>query len=219
MARCLGSDAKKKSLIASEHERPDVKAQREVWLDRLADACSGDYSRVLFLDETGALTNYVRTHGRSPRHERCRSHAPAGHWKVMTAVAAVRLEGLVAPMTIDCAMDGDVFEAYARQVLLPVLREGDVVVMDNLSSHKKSAIATLIATAGAEVMYLPPYSPDFNPIEMIWSKVKRLLRTIAARSIETLHHAFGEAFAQVTTSDIAGCFQHCGYATGKGAPL
>jgi transposase len=174
---------------------------------------------VLFLDESGALTNLVRTYGRSDCGARCVGFAPQGHWKVMTAVAAVRLDGLMAPFTIDCPMDGEIFGVYVQQVLVPTLRDGDVVVMDNLTAHKRPLIKRLIEAAGATVLYLPPYSPDFNPIEMIWSKVKGLLRTIAARTVDALHDAFGQAFAAVTASDILGCFRHCGYATGGGAPL
>jgi transposase len=174
---------------------------------------------VIFLDESGALTNLVRTYGRSGCGDRCVGFAPQGHWKVMTAVAAVRLDGLTAPFTIDCPMDGEIFGVYVEQVLVPTLRSGDVVVMDNLTAHKRPQIKRLIEAASATVLYLPPYSPDFNPIEMIWSKVKGLLRTIAARTVEALHDAFGRAFAAVTPDDIRGCFRHCGYAKGEGAPL
>jgi transposase len=174
---------------------------------------------VIFLDESGALTNLVRTHGRSGSGARCVGLAPQGHWKVMTAVAAIRLDGLTAPFTIDCPMDGEIFDVYVERVLTPTLRPGDVVVMDNLSAHKRPRVRRLIEAAGAAVLYLPPYSPDFNPIEMIWSKVKRLLRSFAARTIDTLHEAFGRAFEQVTTTDILGCFRHCGYATSNGALL
>ena len=173
----------------------------------------------MFLDESGALTNLVRTYGRSDCGERCVGLAPQGHWKVMTAVAAVRLDGLTAPFTIDCPMDGEVFGVYVERVLVPMLRAGDVVVMDNLTAHKRPQIKRMIEEAGGCVVYLPPYSPDLNPIEMIWSKVKGLLRTIAARTVDALHGAFGAAFAAVTPSDILGCFRHCGYATGGGAPL
>jgi transposase len=185
----------------------------------LTDACGGDFARVIFLDESGALTNLVRTYGRSDCGERCVGLAPQGHWKVMTAVAAVRLDGLTAPFTIDCPMDGEIFGVYVERVLVPTLRRGDVVVMDNLTAHKRPQIKRLIEAVGATVLYLPPYSPDFNPIEMIWSKVKGLLRTIAARTVEALHDAFGRAFAAVTPGDILGCFRHCGYAKGEGAPL
>ena len=219
MAERAAFDAKKKSLFAAEQERPDVRAQRQAWLDTLTCACDGDFSRVIFLDESGALTNLVRTYGRSDCGQRCVGLTPQGHWKVMTAVAAVRLNGLTAPFTIDCPMDGEVFGVYVDRVLVPTLRAGDVVVMDNLTAHKRPQIQRMIEAAGASVLYLPPYSPDFNPIEMIWSKVKGLLRTIAARTIDALHEAFGLAFAAVTPSDIAGCFQHCGYATSDGASL
>jgi len=174
---------------------------------------------VIFLDESGALTSLVRTYGRSDRGQRCVGFAPQGHWKVMTAVAAVRLDGLTAPFTIDCPMDGEVFGVYVERVLVPTLRAGDVVVMDNLTAHKRPLIQRQIESAGARVLYLPPYSPDLNPIEMIWSKVKGLLRTMAARTVDALHEAFGVAFAAVTAGDILGCFRHCGYATGEGAPL
>ena len=141
MAQGPGPHAKKKSLHAAEQERPDVKARRQAWLDNLTDACDGDFARVSFLDESGALTNLVRTHGRSDRGQRCVESAPQGHWKIMTAVAAVRLDGLVAPFTIDAAMDGEIFLTYVQRVLIPTLRAGDVVVMDNLSAHKTPARA------------------------------------------------------------------------------
>jgi transposase len=174
----------------------------------------------MFLDESGAMTNLVRTHGRSAEGSRCVAHAPAGHWKVMTGVGAIRLgDGVTASATMDCPMDGALFEKYVEEVLVPVLRAGDVVVMDNLSSHKAPRVRELIEAAQAKLLYLPPYSPDLNPIEMIWSKVKRLLRTAAARTVEALHDAFGKAMHAVTAADVTGCFRHCGYATTSGAPL
>lgn len=197
-----------------------MKAKREVWSDTLTDACGADFSKVLFLDESGAMSNLVRTHGRCAQGERCVGQVPQGHWKVMSAVAAVRLDGVAAPFTIDCPVDADVFRTYVERVLAPALCEGDVVVMDNLSAHKARGVADLIQATGATLLYLPPYSPDFNPIEMIWSKIKRLLRTAAARTVDALHEAFGRAFEAVTRSDILGCFRHCGYgATNNGAPL
>ena len=137
----------------------------------------------------------------------------------MTAVAAIRIAGLNAAATMACPMDGEIFSVYVERVLGPTLQQGDVVVMDNLSAHRRPQIQRLIEDAGATLLYLPPYSPDLNPIEMIWSKIKRLLRSYAARTIDALHDAFGHAFAAVTNSDIAGCFRHCGYATPEGAPL
>jgi transposase len=174
---------------------------------------------VLFLDETGAVTNLLRTYGRSLKGSRCLAYTPNGHWKVITAVAAIRLGGMAAAATMACPMDAELFQTYLREALVPVLRPGDVVVMDNLASHKQPKVRQLIESAGATVLYLPPYSPDFNPIEMVWSKVKRLLRSAGARTVDALHEAFGEAMSAVTSSDILGCYQHCGYATTLGTPL
>jgi transposase len=196
-----------------------VKEQRGQWLATLTEACCGDLSRVLFLDETGAMTNLVRTYGRSPEGQRCIGDAPAGHWKIVTAVAAVRLDGLTASATLPHAMDGQLFVTYVELALLPALRSGDVVVMDNLPGHRLPRVRELIESAGARLLYLPPYSPDFNPIEMIWSKVKRLLRSLAARTVNALHTAFGQAMDAVLPADILGCFRHCGYATTLDAPL
>lgn len=188
-------------------------------MDTLSEACGGDFGRVLFLDETGAVTNLVRSHGRSLEGSRCLAYAPAGHWKVMTAVAAIRLSGMAAAATMACPMDGALFQTYLQEGLVPTLAPGDVVVMDNLASHKHPRVRELIASAEAKRLDLPPYSPDFNPIEMIWSKVKRLLRSTAARKLDALHEAFGVAMAAVTPGDILGCFRHCRYATTSGAPL
>jgi transposase len=188
-------------------------------MQTLGSACGGEFSRVLFMDETGAMTNLVRSHGRSTEGSRCVAYAPNGHWKVMTAVAAIRLSGMSAAATMACPMDGELFQTYLCEALLPVLSAGDVVVMDNLASHKHPRVRELIESAGAKLLYLPPYSPDFNPIEMIWSKVKRLLRSTAARTVDALHEAFGTAMEAVTPDDILGCFHHCGYATTSGAPL
>jgi transposase len=196
-----------------------VKAQRQQWMQTLTDACEGDFTRVLFLDETGAMTNLVRSHGRSTEGSRCVAYTPNGHWKIVTAIAAIRLSGLTASATMACPMDGQLFRSYVEQALVPVLSEGDVVVMDNLASHKHPHVRELIESVGAKLLYLPPYSPDFTPIEMIWSKAKRLLRSIAARTVNELHDAFGIAMAAITTSDILGCFHHCRYATTLGAPL
>lgn len=190
-----------------------MKEARGTWATRLAEACGGDYARVLFLDESWAATNLVRLYGRSPEGERCVGRVPAGHWRVLTTLAAIRLGGVTAAVSLDGPVDALGFAVYAKDVLAPELRPGDVVVMDNLSSHKGVAVAAAIEAAGARVLYLPPYSPDYNPIEMIWSKVKGVLRTLAACTVETLGPAIGVALAAVTTDDIAGCFRHCGYST------
>jgi len=188
-------------------------------MEKLTDACEGDFSRVLFVDETGAMTNLVRSHGRSAEGARCVAYAPNGHWKIVTAVAAVRLSGLTASATMACPMDGQLFQTYVQEALVPILQPNDVVVMDNLASHKHLKIRESIEAVGAKLLYLPPYSPDFTPIEMIWSKAKRLLRSAAARTVSALHDAFGVAMTAITPQDILGCFQHCRYATPLGAPL
>jgi hypothetical protein len=159
-----------------------VKEKREAWPDTITHACGGDYAKVLFLDESGAMTNLVRSHGRShgrsPEGERCVGFAPNGHWKMMTAVAAVQLGGgVTAAATMACPMDAQLFQRYVEEVLAPVLKPGDVVVMDNLACHKHPRVAALIASAGATLLHLPPYSPDFNPIENAFSKLKAILRS------------------------------------------
>src|SRR5262249_59313910 len=137
-------------------QRPDVKQQRDQWMQNLTDACDGDFTRVLFLDETGATTNLIRSHGRSDQGQRCVAFTPNGHWKVMTAVAAIRLDGLTASATMACPMDGQLFQRYVQDVLVSVLQPGDVVVMDNLASHKHPRVRQLIESGGARLLYRPP---------------------------------------------------------------
>jgi len=197
-----------------------VKAARVQWPERLAAACGGDYGRVLFLDESWAATNLARLYGRSPKGERCVGRTPAGHWRVLTTLAAIRLGGLTAAaVSLNGPVNGVAFATYAAEVPAPQLGPGDVVVMDNLPSHKSAAVVRAIEAVGATVLYLPPYSPDYNPIEMIGSKAKNTLRTLAARTVETLGTAIGVALAAVTVDDIAGCFRHCGYSTGERSML
>lgn len=189
-----------------------MKQRRDDWMDTLILACEEDFGRVLFLDETGAVTNLVRSYGRSLEGSRCVAFAPGGHWKVMTAVAAVRLSGMAPAATMACPMDGELFRMYLAESLAPTLRAGDVVVMDNLASHKHPHVRELIESAGATLLYLPPYSPDFNPIENLWSKVKQFLRSAAARTFDLLCDAIDAALASVTADDCRGYFSHCGYA-------
>ena len=157
------------------------------------------------------MTNLVRAYGRSLCGTRQVGFAPQGHWKVMTAVAAVRLDGLTAPFTIDCPMDGEIFDVYIERVLAPTLRGGDVVVMDNLSAHKRPQVKHAVEAAGAALLYLPPYSPDFNPIENAISKMKSLLRKLGRRSMEDLEAGIGEAMQAISAKDARGFFSHCGY--------
>jgi len=174
----------------------------------------------VFLDESGSQTSMTRVRGRAPKGERVVAKVPGGHWKIVTIISAVRTGGPFAAASIVGATDSDVFRAYVREVLAPQLRAGDVVVMDNLTPHKASGVRQAIEAVGAELHYLPPYSPDLNPIENMWSKVKGKLRSLAARSIDSLHDAIGTALATVTPDDCIGFFRHCGYfATSNGAQL
>jgi transposase len=147
----------------------------------------------VFLDESGAQTSMTRTRGRAPRGQRVVAKVPGGHWKIVTMIGAVRISGPFATASIVGATDSDVFRTYVREVLTPQLRPGDVVVMDNLAPHKAAGVREAIAAIGAELRYLPPYSPDFNPIENMWSKVKGRLRSLATRTVESLHDAIGAA--------------------------
>ena len=165
----------------------------------------------MFIDESGAKTNMTRLHGRAPRGERIIGRVPHGHWKTTTMISAVRLDGPCACATVDGPVDADVFRAYVTLVLVPQLRPGDVVVLDNLAAHKAPGIAEAITSAGARLLYLPPYSPDLNPIENMWSKVKGCLRSAAARTIDALGEAIDAALATVTGEDCRGFFRHCGY--------
>jgi transposase len=178
----------KKTGHAVEQDRPDVLSQRRAWFDAQPDL---DPERLVFVDETWTATNMARSHGRCRRGERLRMGFPHGHRKTTTLVAGLRLSGIVAPMVLDGPINGDWFEAYVRHVLAPTLKPGDIVIMDNLSSHKRAAARQLIEAAGAELRFLPPYSPDFNPIGMAFSKLKALLRKAAERIVEGLWDAIG----------------------------
>jgi transposase len=166
----------------------------------------------VFIDESGAKTNMTRSHGRAPRGERVVGRVPHGHWKTTTMISAVRLDGPCACATVDGPVDADVFRAYVTLVLAPQLRPGDLVVLDNLSAHKAPGVAEAVNAAGATVLYLPPYSPDYNPIENMWSKVKRCLRSAAARTLDALGDAIDAALDAVTLDDCRGFFRNCGYA-------
>ncbi len=153
----------------------------------------------------------ARRYGRSPRGERCRAAVPHGHWKTTTFVGALRLEGMTAPMVLDGAMHGAAFLAYVEQVLVPSLSPADIVVMDNLPAHKPVAVRQAIEAAGAELRFLPPYSPDFNPIEMAFSKLKALLKKTAARTVDDLWDAIAEAIETFTPTECQNYFAAAGY--------
>ena len=165
----------------------------------------------MFLDESGAKTNMTRLWGRAPKGERAHDSAPHGHWCVRTMISSIRPDSSTACMTVDGATDTAVFETYVREVLVPSLCPGDIVVMDNLRPHKSPAVIALIESAGASAEYLPPYSPDFNPIEKMWSKIKSSLRSAGARTSATLDAAISTAFSTVTASDAVEWFKSCGY--------
>jgi transposase len=174
-----------------------------------------DPRRLVFLDETWASTNMTRRYGRSRRGQRLIAKVPHGHWKTTTFVAALRHDGLTAPLVIDGAMNGELFLAYVQQQLAPTLRAGDLVVMDNLSAHKVAGIREAITAVGATLVYLPPYSPDLNPIELVFSKLKWLVRSESPRTIERLWAFLGQTLDHFPPDECRRYFRHCGYrATG-----
>jgi transposase len=162
---------------------------------------------LIFLDESGVTTSMTRLYARRPDGRRVHEATPGGHWKIMTILAAMRLRGITAAMTIEEATDGDIFLAYVEQVLCPTLVAGDVVVMDNLGAHKVNGVEDLIRARGAQVLYLPPYSPDLNPIEKAWSKIKQLLRSRRPRTAEALQQDIAYAINQVTADDAQAWFR------------
>ena len=167
--------------------------------------------RLVFIDESAASTSLARLYGRCLRGQRLLGSAPAGHWLSCTMVAGVRLSGPFAPALIDGPMNGEVFRAWMEQFLVPALRPGDVVVLDNLGSHRVSGLEALASSAKVSLCYLPPYSPDLNPIEKMWSSVKSTLRRLAARSFDGLCDAMAEALQQVVPTHCQGYFRSCGY--------
>jgi transposase len=165
----------------------------------------------VFIDETGASTKMARLHGRAQRGKRCRAPIPHGHWKTTTFVGALRCDALTAPMVLDGPMNAAAFLAYVESVLIPALRPGDIVVMDNLPAHKPQGVRHAIEAAGASLLYLPPYSPDFNPIEMAFAKLKALLKKAAARSVPELWRAIAAALDAFTENECGNYFAAAGY--------
>ena len=196
----------KKTLHAAEQNREDVKLQRKLWLLALLDL---DPKHLVFIDESGAKTNMTRLHGRARHGNRLFAYAPQGHWCTTTMISSVRLDGTTAAMEIEGATDSAVFRAYVRHVLTPTLHPKDIVVMDNLRAHYDAKALALIEATGARVKFLPPYSPDYNPIEKMWSKIKNLLRGFATRTQNELSAAITRAFEAVTPSDVQGWFSSC----------
>ena len=170
-----------------------------------------DPARLVFIDETGASTKMARLRGRSRRGTRCVASVPHGHWKTTTFVGALRQSGMTAPMVLDGAMDSAAFLAYVQQVLAPTLKPGYIVMMDNLPAHKPEPIRNAIEQVGAELRYLPPYSPDLNPIEMAFSKFKALLKKAAARTVEELWHAIAKALPMLSAEECGNYLAAAGY--------
>lgn len=167
--------------------------------------------KLIFLDESGVTTIMTRQWGRAPKDERINEPTPQGHWKVLTTLGGMSLRGIDDSMTVESTTDGDVFRAYVGQALCAAPQPGDVVVMDNLSAHKVAGIRERIEACGAQLLYLPPYSPDLNPIEKAWSKFKKFLRDAKARTKEALDQAVTDALKTITAENAAAWFRHCGY--------
>lgn len=193
---------------AAEQDRPDVAERRATWVVRQAGL---DPEKLVFLDECGVKTIMARTHGRSLSGTRLVAKVPYGHWKSTTFVSGFGLRGWVAPLVIDGTLNGELFRAYVEQHLAPQLREGDVLILDNLATHKVAGIREALQEAGAEVLYLPPYSPDLNPIEMGFSKFKRLVKSAAPRTMDALWSACGELLSRFTPQEFQNYLAHCGY--------
>jgi transposase len=173
-----------------------------------------DAQRIVFIDETGANTKMTRRYGRALRGRRLIAKVPHSHWKTTTFVGGLRLTGFTAPLVVDGPMNGKTFLSYVEQQLAPTLQPGDVVVMDNLAAHKVSGVQQAIEAAGARLIYLPPYSPDFNPIEQAFAKLKWLLRSAAQRTIDGLEQAIADALERFSQAECRNYFRHSGYATG-----
>jgi len=205
-----GVAIEKKSLNAAEQARPDVAEQRRNFAIARRFVAPEQF---VFLDESGAKTNMTRLYGRAPGGERCVDHTPHGHWRTMTMLSAIGIEGVIEPATtvLDGPMDGPTFLFYVQNHLAPALRPGQVVVMDNLSSHKIAGVREAIEAAGCDLWYLPPYSPDLNPIEKLWSKVKAWLRRVAETTFATVTDAVGDALRAVAPDECRNYFASCGY--------
>jgi transposase len=186
-----------------------VKQKREQWFGQLGDTPVKD---LIFLDEFAATTNMTRTHARGPRGQRVVCKVPHGHWKVLSTVAVMTVQGIVNAVVYDGPVNTEAFVGFAEQFLAPMLRPGQVVVLDNLPAHRSSAVDQAVEAVGAKVLRLPPYSPEFNPIEMAISKVKGALRKEGARTVDRLFDAIGPALSSVTADDAANYIRHCGYA-------
>ena len=202
----------KKTLKASEQDRPDVVQKREEWREFQKNTPG---KRIIFIDESAAKTNMIRLYGRSIRGKRCFDKTPH-KWKTITMLSSIRSDGHTESIIFKGALNKKIFELYVEKVLAPSLRPGDIVVMDNFSAHKSQKVEEIINSCHAELRFLPPYSPEFNPIEKMWSKVKQILRGLMARAEESLFASIGTALSQVTAADARGWYGSCGYVIPEG---
>lgn len=185
-----------------------MKLERAEWKENQPTL---DVSKLVFIDETGASTNMTRLRGRAPKGERCVSPVPHGHWKTTTFIAGLRVGEVTAPMVLDGPMDGEAFLVYVRDLLCPTLQPGDIVIAENLGSHKTAAAREAIEAVGAELRLLPPYSPDLNPIEKLFSKLKALLRKASHRTVDALWEAIGKLLDTFSPQECAKYFKSSGY--------
>ena len=204
MGEKAGAAVEKKSLHANERDTEANRLKREQFIERIR---ATPPERLIFLDESGVTTSMTRLRGRCLGGRRIPEATPGGHWKILTVLGAMSLHGMIATMTIEAATDADIFLAYVEQVLSPKLKPGDIVVMDNLSSHKVGGVRESLEKAGAELLYLPAYSPDLNPIEKAWAKLKQLLRSAKARTKEALDQAITNALQRISTDDAKAWFR------------
>jgi transposase len=203
-----GVDSKKKTFKYAEQLKPEIAKERSDWRERQAEV---DVNHAYFLDESAAKTNMTRLYGRGPKGQRVYDHTSDGRWHTYTMLGTLTLRGAGPMLTFSGGVNVPTLEAYVEQLLAPVLKPGDVVYMDNLAAHKHPDIAAAISRAGARLVLIPRYSPDFNPIEMMWSKIKAYLRKVKARTEADLIAAIGAALETITATDAANWFRHCGY--------
>jgi transposase len=203
-----GSASEKKSLHAVERDTEANLQRREQFRKEVQQIAP---EQLIFLDESGVTTEMTRRYGRAQGGQRVSEATPASHWKTLTILGAMSCSGLLATMTVEAPTDGDVFFAYLEQVLCPQLQPRQVVVMDNLSTHKVAGVRERIEACGARLLYLPPYSPDLNPIEKCWSKLKQVLRSLQARTLEALEQAIAEAIRTISPDNAQAWFRHAGY--------
>ena len=201
----------KKSLLASEQDRPDIVAARAEWIDGRQPLMCEHQGRLIFLDETSTNTKLTRLRGRYMKGQRLRAKAPFGRWGTQTLIAGLRCNSLVAPWVVNAPMNRVIFDTYIETQLAPQVRAGDVVILDNLAAHKSQKAEAILRSRGAWFLFLPPYSPDLNPIEMAFSKLKAHLRKIAARTIDDLCKAIGNICALFTPEECSNYFQAAGY--------